>query len=163
MGVLSMEVYMEINAIKELMAAFEQADIQRLEIKDKDFGIVLSKAEPIGVVQSAVLPFEAAAVQPTALSTGAQHPEPTQAEELPSTEVKSQVVGVFYASASPESAPYINVGDSVKKGQVLCIVEAMKMMNEITSPVDGEVLSIEMENGELVEYGKVLIRIRERV
>ena len=73
--------------------------------------------------------------------------------------VKSPLVGTFYAAPSQDAAPYVKVGDTVKKGQVLAIVEAMKLMNEIESDFDGTVAEICVENGESVEYGKILFRI----
>ena len=77
------------------------------------------------------------------------------------TEVKSPMVGVYYASSSPEMAPYVSVGDTVKVGDVIGLIEAMKMMNEITSPVSGKVTKILTQNEELVEFDQVLFVIEE--
>ena len=74
--------------------------------------------------------------------------------------VKSPMVGTFYASSSPDKDPYVKVGDKVQKGQVLCIVEAMKLMNEIESEFDGEVVEVCVKDGEMVDYGKPLFRIK---
>ena len=74
--------------------------------------------------------------------------------------VKSPMVGTFYASSAPDKDPFVKVGDKVKKGQVLCIVEAMKLMNEIESEFDGEIVEICVENEEVVEYGKPLFKIK---
>ena len=74
--------------------------------------------------------------------------------------VKSPVVGVFYASATESGSPYVTVGDSVKKGQILCIVEAMKLMNEITAEEDGVISEVCVANGQVVEYGTELFRIK---
>lgn len=74
--------------------------------------------------------------------------------------VKSPMVGVFYASSSPEAGPYVSVGSRVKKGEVLCIIEAMKLMNEIVAERDGEITEICVPNGQLVEYGQTLFRMR---
>ena len=76
--------------------------------------------------------------------------------------VKSPIVGTFYASASPEAEPFVTVGANVEAGQVLCIIEAMKLMNEIESDVAGEVVQIFVENGQPVEYGEPLFGIRPR-
>lgn len=74
-------------------------------------------------------------------------------------EITSPMIGVFYAAPSPDSPPFVRVGSKVKKGDVLCIIEAMKLMNEITSEVDGEIAEICVENGQVVEYSQVLFRI----
>jgi len=73
--------------------------------------------------------------------------------------VSSPIVGTFYRAASPDAEPYVNVGDIVKKGQILCIVEAMKLMNEIESEIDGKIVEILVENGQPVEYGEALFKI----
>lgn len=93
-------------------------------------------------------------------------PEPASAPQTASAEskdyisVKSPIVGVFYAAPAENAAPYAAVGDSVKKGQTLCIVEAMKLMNEITAEEDGVVSEICVANGQVVEYGTELFRIK---
>jgi acetyl-CoA carboxylase biotin carboxyl carrier protein len=75
------------------------------------------------------------------------------------TEVKSPIVGVFYAAPSPDVEPFVTIGSKVKKGDVLCIVEAMKLMNEITAECDGEIVDICVKNGEITEFGQVLFKI----
>jgi acetyl-CoA carboxylase biotin carboxyl carrier protein len=84
---------------------------------------------------------------------------PTQ-EDTDFAVVKSPIVGTFYRAPEPGSKPYADVGDTVKKGQVLCIIEAMKLMNEINSDVDGEVVKVYVENGQPVQYGERLFAIR---
>ena len=74
-------------------------------------------------------------------------------------EIKSPLVGVFYVAPSPDSAPYVKVGDHVKKGDVLCVVEAMKLMNEITATQDGEIVDVCAQNGSVVEYGQTLFKL----
>lgn len=74
-------------------------------------------------------------------------------------EIKAPLVGVFYSSPSPDSAPYVTVGSKVKKGDILCIVEAMKLMNEIIADDDGEIIDVCVENGQVVEYGQTLFKI----
>ncbi|MDO4356300.1 MAG: acetyl-CoA carboxylase biotin carboxyl carrier protein, partial [Clostridia bacterium] len=75
------------------------------------------------------------------------------------TPVKSPMVGVFYAAPSPEKPPFVKVGDRVKKGDVLCIIEAMKLMNEITAEQDGEIADVCVANGDVVEFGQILFKI----
>ena len=77
-------------------------------------------------------------------------------------EVASPMVGVFYAAPAEDAEPFVKVGDKVKRGQTLCIVEAMKLMNEIMAEVDGEIVEICVANGQVVDYGSPLFRIRER-
>lgn len=90
---------------------------------------------------------------------------PVRQEETPvprdgAQEIRSPMVGIFYAASSPEAEPYVKVGSRVKKGDVLCLIEAMKLMNEITAERDGEIVSICAENGQVVEYSQVLFTIR---
>ena len=75
------------------------------------------------------------------------------------TEIKSPMVGVFYAAPTPDAEPFVKVGDKVKKGDVLCIIEAMKIMNEIVSETDGEIVDICVQNGQVVEYSQILFKI----
>ena len=74
-------------------------------------------------------------------------------------EIKSPMVGVFYASPSPDAAPFVQVGSKVKKGDVVCIIEAMKLMNELTADMDGEVVDVCVNNGDVVEYGQPLFKL----
>ena len=111
---------------------------------------------PQAPVIPAAMPVESAPAVPEALT-----------EERPDTEtisagnvVSCPLVGTFYAASSPDAEPFVKVGDTVKKGQVLGIVEAMKLMNEIESDFDGEIAEIYVENGQPVEYGQKLFRIR---
>ena len=75
------------------------------------------------------------------------------------TEVKSPMVGVYYSSPSPDSEPFVSIGSKVKKGDVLCIIEAMKLMNEITAEQDGEIVDMYVKNGDIAEYGQVLFKM----
>lgn len=91
---------------------------------------------------------------------GAEAPSPVTAESADCISVRSTIVGVFYAAPAENAEPYVKVGDRVKKGQTLCIVEAMKLMNEITAEEDGVISEICVTNGQVVEYGTVLFRIK---
>lgn len=82
------------------------------------------------------------------------------AEQANYKEIKSPMVGVFYAASSPESQPYVKIGSHVKKGDVLCIIEAMKLLNELNSDMDGEIAEICAENGQVVEYGQTLFKLK---
>ena len=98
-------------------------------------------------------PASAASAAPVATQDGT----PVDFNNL--KEVKSPMVGVFYQAPSPEADPYVHVGSKVKKGDVLCVIEAMKLLNEITADTDGEIVDVCVENGQLVEYGQVLFKI----
>lgn len=136
---------MEQKEIYDLIARFEGSSLTVMEIKQDDFKIHLEKGGR--EMQQTVMPLQ----QPM---RPAAQPAQNSFEK-----VKAPLVGVFYASGSPEEAPYVTVGDRVAKGQVLCLVEAMKMMNELKSPVDGIVRSVSGVDGELVEYDQVLFEV----
>jgi acetyl-CoA carboxylase biotin carboxyl carrier protein len=97
---------------------------------------------------------------PPSSAAGSTPPEDDSEVEL--AVVKSPIVGTFYRAAEPDAAPFVQVGDVVRKNQVLCIIEAMKLMNEITSEYEGEVIKIYVENGQAVQYGERLFAIRAR-
>lgn len=145
---------MNIRNIKEIAAVMEKSGLTLVEVTEGETTLRLERAP-------AVVP--AAAVQPAASAAPAA--SAPAAEEKPAvdfnhvTEVTSPLVGVVYLAPSPDSPPFVTVGSKVKKGDVLCIVEAMKVMNEITSDVDGEVVDICAENGQLVEFSQVLFKI----
>jgi len=113
-------------------------------------------AAPPPVAAAAADPVHAPPVVP---SSG---PEPLAADEVELAIVKSPIVGTFYRSPEPEAAAFVEIGAMVKKGQVLCIIEAMKLMNEIDSEYDGEIVNIYVENGQSVQYGERLFAIRVR-
>jgi acetyl-CoA carboxylase biotin carboxyl carrier protein len=87
-------------------------------------------------------------------------PAPAVSDDAGLTDVLSPMLGVFYAAASPESKPFVKVGDKVKKGDILCIIEAMKLMNEILAESDGEIAKICVENGHIVEFGQIIFKIK---
>lgn len=151
---------MTVEQIKELMAEMARCGLTGLEWSGDGQDLKLTReqtmvsADALAQIQ---LPLAAA---PTA-EAGATATEDGQKEdEAPAgTVVKSPVVGVFYLTPSPDADPFISVGDAVKKGDVLCIVEAMKLMNEVLSEVGGTVRKILVSNGEKVEYGQPLLVI----
>ena len=89
-------------------------------------------------------------------------PDVTETEGVELAVVKSPIVGTFYRAAEPTAAPFVSVGDAVRKNQVLCLIEAMKLMNEIVSEYDGEIVQIFVENGQPVQYGERLFAVRAR-
>ena len=138
----------DIRKYAELMRELE---LTGLEITEGDRVVRLERSAP-ETVQVPVVPAAPAA------SAAAEMPARSAAESLVS--VTSPLVGVFYASPAENAAPYVSVGDRVTKGQTLCIVEAMKLMNEVTAEEDGVIAEICVVNGQVVEYGTELFRIR---
>lgn len=149
---------MKIEEIKELIQALEQSNLTSLEVVEGDSCVRMEKQQrPMELVAPQVV----SAQEVPAAKMLAQQNSPV--EEKPQTvgnPVKSPLVGVFYAAPSPNDEPYVTVGTAVKKGDVLCIVEAMKLMNEITAEQDGVIAEVCVENGEVVEYGQTLFMIQ---
>jgi len=151
--------------IKELMDYIESSSFVEFELEREGFKIKLVKRTAVptdGVAsQGPLLATQAAA---PAGSTGGLAAEsgarPAAVAQPDGHVIKSPIVGTFYRANSPTTRPFVDVGDRVKKGQVLCIVEAMKLMNEIESDCDGEVLEVLVANGQPVEYGEPLFRVR---
>ena len=151
-----------VDEIKELLRAFDESKATKLEIKN-DQGEALTLVQKTGV--AAVL-APAAAPAAAVVPVSAEKPSPSpfiREEEAPAAEgeaVTSPMVGVFYAAPSPDKEPYVSVGTQVKKGDVLCLIEAMKLMNEVTAETSGEICDICVENGQVVEYGQPLFMIK---
>ena len=151
---------MDIRKVKKLIEMLENSNLEEIEIQEGEESVRLVKSNGnisnISSAQSIAVP-QTSTVAPE---------EENQSKEvnLESEEgnfITSPMVGTFYASASPGAKPFINVGDIVAEGDVVCIVEAMKMMNEIKSEFSGKVVSIKVENSEPVEYGQALFEIAE--
>ena len=147
---------MDIRKVKKLIEMLENSNLEEIEIQEGEESVRLVKSH--GSLQSIqpqsiVLPQEA---QPEVIEQKIESPE---AATRDSNSINSPMVGTFYASASPGAKPFISVGDIVSEGDVVCIVEAMKMMNEIKSEYSGTVLSVNVENAEPVEYGQSLFEL----
>ena len=142
----------DISTLKEYIKVLEECSLEKLEISDGKDSISLEKAH-------------AAAAAPAAVTVNAA-PAPAAAPAVSTAEpdngktISAPIVGVFYAAPSPESDPYVHVGKRVKKGDVVCIIEAMKCMNEIQAEEDGEITAVLATNGELVEYNQPLFAIK---
>ncbi len=149
------------NDIKELMDYIEDSNFVEFELERGGFKIKLVK-KTAQSSNGAVVHAAAPALLAPAGSQPVGEAAPRAAAESPDVQVvKSPIVGTFYRSSAPGSKAFVEVGDRVKKGQVLCIVEAMKLMNEIESDADGEILEILVANGQPVEYGEPLFKIRK--
>jgi acetyl-CoA carboxylase biotin carboxyl carrier protein len=151
---------MTIDEIKELLDLFNSSGVGELELEREGVRIRIRKAgqtPEYQVVPANVQPQETAA-SPESAATAPQPGAETPGQIL----VKSPIVGTYYDAASPGSAPFVNVGDAVEPGQVLCIIESMKLMNEIEAETAGVVAAKLVENGRPVEYGEALFSIRPR-
>ena len=160
---------MNLNEIKDLMAQFDQSSLKEFSYKNGTDELVFSKNEAKLVAETSPTPQPV--VPATTPTVAPQVPTTTPAAEAASessvTEsvaegdlVESPLVGVAYLAAGPDKPNFVSVGDTVKKGQTLVIIEAMKVMNEIPAPKDGVVTEVLVENEEMVEFGKGLVRIK---
>ncbi len=148
---------MEFNQILELIKAISDSNVTsfKLEEGDKVISIKTGENNQPQIVQMPAPEMVAAQPAPVVESTVTASTEDKNVKT-----VNSPLVGTFYSASSPDAAPYISVGDTVKKGQVIGIVEAMKLMNEIECEHDGVVTEIMVNNGDMVEYGQVLVKIK---
>lgn len=143
---------MNHKEILDLIGLFEKSNLEVLELNQGEFRLSLKKLTPTNPPVSAI-------VSPTIIST----PETVSiSDKKDFHKITSPMVGTFYRAANPEAEPFIKVGDTVKKGDVLCIIEAMKMLNEIQADTDGMIVEIAAENGAMVDYGKTLFLIEEK-
>lgn len=147
---------MEYDKIKQLMEDMGKSNIEELEIEfPEGMKISMKKNVAVAPVQQQVV-----AQQPTNIPV-IQTTQPVEEESKEEyKEIKSPMVGTFYSKPSPDKEAFVKVGDKVKKGQVVCIIEAMKLMNEIEAEFDGEVVEVCLNDGDAVEYGKPLFKLK---
>ena len=156
---------MDSKRLAEIADVMEDRGLTRVRVEEPDGTAVelerASAAQPVAVpmpVPSAMAAQVAApTVPPAAPAPAAQAPAAASAPK--GTEVTAPMVGVFYAAPAPGDEPFVHVGSKVKAGETLCIIEAMKVLNEVTAEADGEVLEICVADGDLVEFGSCLMRI----
>jgi len=154
---------MDIRKVKKLIELLDESGIAEIEITEGEESVRISRYPPGSPLVAAPL---VAAPAPTAAPTVV--PAPTAAPaaaaepEDDGFEVTAPMVGTFYAASSPGAAPYVQVGDRVNEGDTLCVIEAMKMMNQIEADVSGVIKSIRIQNGEPVEFGQTLFVIDQR-
>ncbi len=158
---------MDRKELEELIRLVEDSDVQELHIRNLLTSVRIVKAQPHVLATHPVV-TEAQHAAPTAAAP-ASAPVAETAETAPAAQadadaglvpITSPMVGTYYAASSPESPPYVQQGDHVNKGQVVCIVEAMKLMNEIESEVAGTVVRVVAENGKPVEFGSPLFMVQ---
>ena len=161
---------MDLEQVRKILDLVREHELDEFEIEHDGLRLKVRKDRhshsPEAAAQSpASVSAPVPAASPSTLmataSAGAAPTADTEAE-IELAVVKSPIVGTFYRSSEPASASFVEVGSTVKKGQVLCIIEAMKLMNEIDSEYDGEIVNIYIENGQPVQYGERLVAIRTR-
>jgi len=159
---------MNLNEIKDLMAQFDQSSLREFSYKNGTDELLFSKNEAKFISETSPAPQPEVSATESTLAPQAQTTPAVEAiSESSASEsvaegnlVESPLVGVAYLAAGPDKPNFVSVGDTVKKGQTLVIIEAMKVMNEIPAPKDGVVTEILVENEEMVEFGKGLVRIK---
>lgn len=162
----------DFNQLKEFIEAIAKTDISELTIKEGDFELTVQKKplETANITYSVTPPVtpQITKAEPAILPVASTTPStPPVTEEKPPkakktdncVEITSPMVGTFYRASAPGELPFVEVGDRISSGQVVCIIEAMKLMNEIEAEISGEVIEIAVENGEPVEYGQTLLWI----
>jgi acetyl-CoA carboxylase biotin carboxyl carrier protein len=147
---------MDIRKVKKLIELLDESGIAEIEITEGEESVRISRYSQNAPAAPAPISYAAPVAAPVAAEIVPAEPEDE------GFLVPAPMVGTFYASSSPGAAPYVQVGDRVNEGDTLCIIEAMKMMNQIDADVSGVIKSIRVQNGEAVEYGQTLIVIDQR-
>ncbi|NEP16168.1 MAG: acetyl-CoA carboxylase biotin carboxyl carrier protein [Leptolyngbya sp. SIO4C1] len=154
---------LDFSELRELVAALNQTDIAELTLKNAKFELTLRKAAALGraPTEEAVSVSAPAPAAPKPAAPPETAPAPSVATVDPNLlEITSPMVGTFYRSPAPDESPFVEVGDRIQTGQTVCIIEAMKLMNELETEVSGEVVEILVENAESVEFGQLLMRVK---
>lgn len=156
---------MDNDLLKKAVKLFKELELTEISLKDNGCEIHLKKDPGIPYAAAQTLPAQVLPQMPEqgVKDLAEQNMEEIDGEEIAyqnCVEIKAPLVGVFYAAKSPDSAPFVKLGDKVRKGEVVCIIEAMKMMNEVCADCDGIVVDICAENGRIVEFGQPLFKIR---
>ena len=152
---------LSLKEIRELIDLVTERGLAGLEIERAGFRLRIDGPRPNGIDATASSSLSYAVAAPPAPKTAAAAvPEPAAKEEENVHVITSPIVGTFYRSASPEADPFAEIGSRIAKGKILCIIESMKLMNEIESDVEGEVVAVYPRNGQPVEYGEKLFAIR---
>jgi acetyl-CoA carboxylase biotin carboxyl carrier protein len=155
---------MDIRKVKKLIELLDESGIAEIEITEGEEAVRISRYPPNAAapVQVAMPPMAVAPAQAMAPSPAPASPIAMAEAEEDGHVVMAPMVGTFYTASSPGSPPFVQVGDRVEVGDTICIVEAMKMMNQIEAEVSGTIKSIRVQNGEPVEYGQILFVIDQR-
>ncbi|MFQ9698319.1 MAG: acetyl-CoA carboxylase biotin carboxyl carrier protein [Zhenhengia sp.] len=147
---------MDIKLVKELINEFKDSDLTKVKLKNDEFEIEIERT-------AQVVPIATPSVAPTTqqvATTQINIETPAEVKSEDGYEVKAPMVGTFYSSSAPDKPEFVTVGSKVKKGDTICIIEAMKLMNEVEADRDGEIVEILVENEEMVEFDQPLFIIR---
>lgn len=153
---------MDLNLIKKLIKILEASEVTDLEVEENGTRVKLAKK--VRVTQAVTIPQQpmvSPVNQQTSVSVSKSEEKKSDAESSNLHEIKSPIVGTFYRAPAPDADAYVQVGDVISSGSVLCIVEAMKLMNEIESDVSGKIVKILVDNGKPVEYNQPLFLIEK--
>lgn len=147
----------DLKKIKELIDMMIADDLVEIEIVDGQSKIHLKRPQQQTITH---VPIVTPAMVPSQLAATGQQPQPTEAEDEDLIDITSPIVGTFYTAASPDSEAYIQIGTDVNPESIVCIIEAMKVMNEIKAETSGTIVKIMVSSGEAVEYGQVLFKVK---
>ncbi len=157
---------LDINQLRDFLAAIAETDITELTLKSDDFELTVRKGVSITPTSDSgghSIPYQITPglveVAPTPVPKP-EPPVPPPGVDQKWEEIKSPMVGTFYRAPAPDEDPFVEVGERISAGQTVCIIEAMKLMNEIEAEVTGQVMEILVKNGEPIEYGQALMRIK---
>jgi acetyl-CoA carboxylase biotin carboxyl carrier protein len=158
-------MHLDHDQLHKLLALLGDSDIQELKLEGDDFRLEVRRnlpgAAPVAMVQApAALAMPAAVAAAPAAATPSAPPPTAPAARSDLLEITAPMVATFYRSPAPGDAPYVEVGSRISTGQTVCILEAMKLMNELETEVSGEVVEILVDNGTPVEFGQVLMRVK---
>ena len=162
---------MDIRKIKKLIELLEDSSLSEIEIVEGEESVRLSRNAPMGIapiqhqlsagVQAAAWSAPTPAPTPAPMGGEAREPEDPEAESVPEGElVRSPMVGTYYGASTPDADPFVSLGQQVSEGETMCIIEAMKMFNQIEAEISGTVVAILVENGQPVEFDQPLFVIR---
>ena len=156
-----MTMQLDHEQLHRLLDALGESDIQEFRLEGDDFRLEIRRNLPAQTVMAPVMPAPVAAAAPVAASAEpASAPPASTATRSDLLEVTAPMVGTFYRAPAPGEPPFVEVGTRINVGQAVCILEAMKLMNELESEVGGEVVEILVDNGTPVEFGQVLMRVK---
>ena len=144
---------MDIRKIKKLIEMLQESDLKEIEVSQGDESVRILRDRFVQTNGNKIIQ------QPEVFSAEPEIQQKIETSKAEGNVITSPIVGTFYRKPSPDKDPFIRVGDTVEKGDVLCIIEAMKMMNEIKSDFSGKIVSIDLEDGQPVEYGQSIITI----
>jgi acetyl-CoA carboxylase biotin carboxyl carrier protein len=151
---------MDFDEIKQILALVKEHELAEFELAHQDFKIRIRKDSAVPTLVAAPMPVAAVVPASTPVAPAPAAPAVEEGDEL--AVVKSPIVGTYYHAPEPGAPAFAAVGDTVRKGQVLCIIEAMKLMNEIESEYDGEIVKAYVENGKPVQFGERLFAIKAK-